>query len=139
PDSGTMQEVIARTGDPDRLVEGSPVPTAREPKPRRGLRGTATPAEPRPGRPRPAPKSEPEPRSSSAVSCLAALGGIVLVLAGLGYGTWSILRPEPRPPQVEISSLTDGQAVVPGAPLQVWVLAVDPAGVESVALAVEAG
>lgn len=142
-DTDTLQGIIARTGDPDRLVEDNRPYT----KPRRVPHAVPEGPAPAPGRPR-APRPEKEPASSSSgLSCLAGVVGVLLVLGGIGYATWSVAKIQiaalqgetgaQRTAHVEISSLAEGQTVAPNAPLQVWVLAVNPTGVESVALTVE--
>lgn len=98
PDGATMRDVIARTGDPGRVVEGAPV----EPDPRPRARPVEPPRDDRrrgdrprrPDRPRATRPPRPEGRGAvSGLSCLAVLAGGALVAAGLGYAGWSLVRP----------------------------------------------
>ncbi|HVS34446.1 MAG TPA: hypothetical protein VMS17_02625 [Gemmataceae bacterium] len=126
----TLQEVIARTGDPDKLVDRWTPPVTAE---------LAAPPRPAPPPPVPAPYRSAPPRAARggcAGAFLKLLVVVGLIVGGLAYGVWNYLLPKSV---ARFDSLTEGQTVAAGAPLQVWLSGQDLVGVKSLSLAVESG
>jgi len=82
---------------------------------------------------RPAPRRR-SPKSSSSFGCLAVLLIGAIIAAVGGYFVWMQFRVDPT---VRIDSPVEGQSVPGGIPLQVWISADDPEGVQSLALTAE--
>jgi hypothetical protein len=133
-DGVTLEQVIERTGQPDRLIkeflrQAAVVPAAPAP-------AAAPPPMPAPSAPPAAvtfPR-RPRPRGKGVFTCLTVLVVLVALVAGGLYAAWVFLVPQPS---VRFDSLTEGQTVPAGAPLQVWVAAEDLFGVKSLTLTVD--
>ena len=144
----TLDEVIARVGNPDRLIEKFRQPVSLTPLavaiPLVKAK-LATPVQPNR---REIPKANRTPRPPKATlaapiataakasglgilsKLLLLVVGSALIVSGFGYAGWSLVKPMP----IVFESPVDGQAVAANAPLQVWISATDPDGVKSLTL-----